>query len=163
MCHACPQACTVQTQFSASPEHGAGLAQVGRAGRDRQEAQCHLFLDDADFRRLHSLSNSDSVAASSVQAFLEEAFQAAEDAAPSAEDSESREPLGMAVLAAQELSQRMDLKVEVMETLLSYLEVRMPIELPSLPQLTAEHRLGMTTGAPAGKCRQGNCATDPTK
>lgn len=99
---------------------------MGRAGRDGQEAQGHLFLGDADFRRLRSLSNSDSVAASSVHAFLEEAFQAAEDAAPLAEDSEAHESLSMAVLAVQELSQRMDFKAEVMETLLSYLEVRMP-------------------------------------
>ncbi len=85
-----------------------------------------MFLDDADFRRLHSLSNSDSVAASAVSTFLEEAFQAAEDAAPPAEDDGGPESLGVAVLAAQELSQRLDLKVEVMETLLSYLEVRVP-------------------------------------
>ena len=102
------------------------MCQVGRAGRDGQEAQCHLFLDDADFRRLHSLSNSDSVAASAVSTFLEEAFQAAEDAAPPAEDDKGPESLGVAVLAAQKLSQRLDLKVEVMETLLSYLEVRVP-------------------------------------
>ena len=97
---------------------------MGRAGRDGQEAQCHLFLDDADFRRLHSLSNSDSVAASSVLTFLEEVFQAAVDSAPPADDNGAHESLGVAVLAAQELSQRMDIKVEVMETLLSYLEVR---------------------------------------
>ena len=101
--------------------------QVGRAGRDGQEAQCHLFLDDADFRRLHSLSSSDSVAASSVRAFLEEAFQAAEEAAPAAEPGAEPEgqSYGVAVLAAQQLSRSMDLKMEVMETLLSYLEVSM--------------------------------------
>ena len=99
--------------------------QVGRAGRDGQEAQCHLFLDDADFRRLHSLSSSDSVAASSVHAFLEEAFQAAEESAPAAEPGAEPAGLsyGVAVLAAQQLSRSMDLKTEVMETLLSYLEV----------------------------------------
>ena len=99
--------------------------QVGRAGRDGQEAQCHLFLDDADFRRLHSLSSSDSVAASSVCAFLEEAFQAAEESAPAAEHGAepAGQSYGVAVLAAQQLSRSMDLKMEVMETLLSYLEV----------------------------------------
>lgn len=103
-------------------------AQVGRAGRDGQEAQCHLFLDDADFRRLHSLSNSDAVAQSSVQAFLEAGFQAAEDAGPRSDGDEEggpQESLGVAVLAAQETSRTMDLKPEVMETLLSYLEVQM--------------------------------------
>ena len=99
--------------------------QVGRAGRDGQEAQCHLFLDDADFRRLHSLSSSDSVAASSVCAFLEEALQAAEESAPAAGPGAERlrQGRGVAVLAAQQLSRSMDLKMEVMETLLSYLEV----------------------------------------
>ena len=38
---------------------GVLWGQIGRAGRDGREAQCHLFLDDADFRRLRSLSHSD--------------------------------------------------------------------------------------------------------
>ena len=36
-------------------------SQIGRAGRDGREAWCHLFLDDADFRRLRSLGHSDRV------------------------------------------------------------------------------------------------------
>ena len=100
--------------------------QVGRAGRDGQEAQCHLFLDDADFRRLRSLNSSDGVASSSVLAFLEAAFEAAEEATPQAEGGQevaAQAGLGVAVLPAQELSRSLDLKAEVMETLLSYLEV----------------------------------------
>ena len=101
-------------------------AQVGRAGRDGQEAQCHLFLDDADFRRLRSLNSSDSVGSSSVLAFLEAAFEAAEEATPQADgghENAAQAGLGVALLPAQELSRSLDLKVEVMETLLSYLEV----------------------------------------
>jgi len=52
--------------------------------------------------------------------------QAAEDSGGPAQDDTERESLGVALLASQELSRSMDLKTEVMETLLSYLEVSMP-------------------------------------
>lgn len=44
-------------------------AQIGRAGKDGQEAEYHPFLDDGDLRRLRSLNSSDSAASSSVLAF----------------------------------------------------------------------------------------------
>ena len=43
---------------------------MGRAGRDGAEATCWLVLDDADQERLRSLSCSNAVELSSVQAFL---------------------------------------------------------------------------------------------
>lgn len=94
--------------------------QVGRAGRDGREAQCHLFLDDADFRRLRSLSHSDAVSAASVLQFLEAVF-------PEDDDSEDGAPKEghrcYAVLGADEMACSLDMKAEVMETLLTYLEV----------------------------------------
>ena len=48
--------------------------QVGRAGRDGQEAQCVAFLDDADFRTLRSLAHSDGVDAPAVAGFLAAVF-----------------------------------------------------------------------------------------
>ena len=123
---------------------------MGRAGRDGQEAQCHLFLDDADFRRLHSLSSSDGVAAGSVRAFLEEAFQAAEESAPAAgpEVEPAGQSYGVAVLAAQQLSRSLDLKMEVMETLLSYLEV----SIPTLSCMQALHALALCSAPAARPC-----------
>ncbi len=35
--------------------------QVGRAGRDGAEAQCHTFINDTDYLRLRSLTFSDGV------------------------------------------------------------------------------------------------------
>lgn len=94
-------------------------SQVGRAGRDGSEAMCHLFLDDADFRRLRSLSHSDAVSATSVMQFLETVFPP--------DDSDEEAPQGerdcYAVLGAEELACNLDMKAEVMETLLTYLEV----------------------------------------
>jgi hypothetical protein len=81
-----------------------------------------MFLDDADFRRLRSLSHSDAVSADAVLAFLEAVFEAPGAGAGCAEDGGG----WYAVLALDELSRAMDMKPEVMETLLTYLEVHRP-------------------------------------
>ena len=39
----------------------AYVQEVGRAGRDGRDAYCHVFLDEADHRRLRSLAHSDGV------------------------------------------------------------------------------------------------------
>lgn len=97
--------------------------QVGRAGRDGSEARCHLFLDDADFRRLRSLSHSDAVSADSVHGFLEAAF-GSDGLGPCAERCQGDgRAAHYAVLGVDELSRSLDMKPEVMETLLTYLEV----------------------------------------
>ncbi len=93
--------------------------QVGRAGRDGSEALCHLFLDDADFRRLRSLSHSDAVSAASVLQFLDTVFVMDETEGEASEGECSR----YTVLGADELACSLDMKAEVMETLLTYLEV----------------------------------------
>lgn len=62
-------------QIVARPKlcEGVGM-QVGRAGRDGQEASCHLFLDDADYVRLRSLAHGDGVDATAVASFLRATF-----------------------------------------------------------------------------------------
>ncbi len=57
--------------------------QVGRAGRDGTEARCYLFLDDADYQRLRSLSASGGVELRAVQAFARRIFPGAAPAAAS--------------------------------------------------------------------------------
>ncbi len=80
---------------------------------------CHLFLDDADFRRLRSLSHSDAVSAASFTQFLETVFPPDE----LEEDAPQPEHGCYAVLGSEELACTLDMKAEVMETLLTYLEV----------------------------------------
>ena len=92
---------------------------MGRAGRDGSEAMCHLFLDDADFRRLRSLSHSDAVSAGSVMQFLETVFPLDE----LEEDTPQAQRDCYAVLGSDEMACTLDMKAEVMETLLTYLEV----------------------------------------
>ena len=93
--------------------------QIGRAGRDGSESYCHLFLDDADFLRLRSLAHSDGIDASNAHAFLVAVFHGQSEHA--ANTAESSSPAYGTVAVAQ-VAEQCDMKEEVMETLLSYLE-----------------------------------------
>lgn len=119
---------------------------MGRAGRDGSEAQCALFLDDLDYRRLRSLAHSDGVGAPAVKRFLTAAFadppqlpvakvkgkSKVAEAAQKAAVAAAAEAAAMAaiegpqyrVLEAKRLTAELDMKEEVMETLCSHLEVR---------------------------------------
>ena len=110
--------------------------QIGRAGRDGSESYCHLFLDDADFLRLRSLAHSDGIDATNALSFLESVFannqsqEAAEGghAAPGGVGAEGGGGVGdgsppvYGTLAVAQVAEQCDMKEEVMETLLSYLE-----------------------------------------
>ena len=95
--------------------------QIGRAGRDGSESYCHLFLDDADFLRLRSLAHSDGIEASNALALLQAVF--AHHSGGQAGDQGGEGPL-YGTVAVAEVAEQCDMKQEVMETLLSYLEVR---------------------------------------
>ena len=95
--------------------------QIGRAGRDGSESYCHLFLDDADFLRLRSLAHSDGIEASNALALLEAVFADHMGVQPGEQGGEG--PL-YGTVAVGEVAEQCDMKQEVMETLLSYLEVR---------------------------------------
>ena len=112
--------------------------QIGRAGRNGSESFCHLFLDDSDFFRLRSLAHSDGIDASNARAFLEAVFEhqpahlagntscsrpegQLEPMAGSEDAGPSRPVFG--TLAVDQVAEACDMKEEVMETLLSYLEV----------------------------------------
>ena len=106
--------------------------QIGRAGRDGSESYCHLFLDDADFLRLRSLAHSDGIDATNALAFLEAVFdnkQAQQATAAAAGVGAAarggggcRETPSYGTLAVAQVAEQCDMKEEVMETLLSYLE-----------------------------------------
>lgn len=95
--------------------------QIGRAGRDGSESYCHLFLDDADFLRLRSLAHSDGIEASNALALLEAVFAGPSGGQAGEQGGEG--PL-YGTVAVGEVAEQCDMKQEVMETLLSYLEVR---------------------------------------
>ncbi|KAK9804407.1 hypothetical protein WJX72_011416 [[Myrmecia] bisecta] len=92
------------------------VQQVGRAGRDGEEACCYLFLDDADFLRLRSLSHSDGVEVHSVCALLEAVFP------PRPDPPQQGDGPAYGLVPVKEMCRQADMKQEVMETLLSYLE-----------------------------------------
>ena len=93
--------------------------QIGRAGRDGSESFCHLFLDDADFLRLRSLAHSDGIDASNAHAFLEAVFHGQSE--PTANMAEGL-MLAYGTVDVAQVAELCDMKEEVMETLLSYLE-----------------------------------------
>lgn len=101
--------------------------QIGRAGRDGSESFCHLFLDDADFLRLRSLAHSDGIDATNALSFLEAVFEhrlqqaAASWGTAARGDRDGSCPVYGTVAVAQ-AAEQCDMKEEVMETLLSYLE-----------------------------------------
>ena len=98
------------------------LLQIGRAGRDGSESYCHLFLDDCDFLRLRALAHSDGIQASNALGFLQAVFEERQSFVPQSEVGNEAE---YGTLAVARVSEECDMKEEVMETLLSYLEVCM--------------------------------------
>lgn len=56
------------------------VQQVGRGGRDGRTAHCVLFLDDADYLKLRTLSHQRTAKRSSVEHFLRQVFIREDDA-----------------------------------------------------------------------------------
>lgn len=117
----------------------SALLQVGRAGRDGSEARCLTFLDDADFVRLRSLTASNSAPVAAIRSLLDrvlaEPMQEEPQQQPVADGEHPGAPgplFGLLPLA--ETSSELDLREEVMETLLSYLQGDHCPHLLVLPQ-----------------------------
>lgn len=84
------------------------LAQVGRAGRSGEEGWGHMFLSDSDFRKLRSLGHADEVDAGQVESLLRIIFEPDQQ---------------YAVIPISKTVNELDMKEEVLDTLISYLEV----------------------------------------
>ena len=96
---------------------------MGRAGRSGEEGWCHLFLCNTDFLRLRSLGHAEGIDCCQVEALLEEVFQT-DYTSFSGRKRQGLEPQGSyGVLGIPQLGSRLDTKEEVLETVLSYVEV----------------------------------------
>lgn len=101
---------------------------MGRAGRDGQPSTCHLFLSDPDFTQLRSVAHADGIDSCQVEALLEEVF-CADHAAFTKKRSAHTEGKGTyGVLEIAPLVSKLDMKEEVLETILSYIEVNCAIQ-----------------------------------
>ena len=108
-----------------SPE--SYIQQAGRAGRDGLPARCVSFVDPKDFTRLRSLSFSDGVDRPTVRKLLETVFLSkTKDKATAKQtetETEEEHPAPVGALIAQQLERELDLRGEVIETVLSCLEL----------------------------------------
>lgn len=118
------------------------MQQVGRAGRDGRVAQCITFLEDEEFLRLRSLTFSDGVDAHDLGRLLTLLFP------PGAQ------PGACAALSLAAAEAEVGLRLEVVETLLSFLHLGtgLPGDAPllaPLPEMRATLCLAFHRSDPA--------------
>ena len=102
------------------------VQEVGRAGRDGGQSRCHAFVDDNDFRRYHALAHSDSVDITQVHALLKRLYASAKlhcEKWGTAAQKRSNFFFGESVLPIEEIEATLDLRREVVETLLTILSL----------------------------------------
>eukprot|EP00271_Cylindrocystis_brebissonii_P022403 TRINITY_DN8616_c0_g1_i1.p1 TRINITY_DN8616_c0_g1~~TRINITY_DN8616_c0_g1_i1.p1 ORF type:complete len:420 (-),score=74.45 TRINITY_DN8616_c0_g1_i1:573-1799(-) len=125
------------------------VQEVGRAGRDGKPAFCHLFLADTDYLKLRSLSYSEGVDDCAIHRFLERIFAQVDDSPEAAEDEPSRSCHSrVAALPVEGTANELDMKEEVMRTVLAYLETDQEPCLLVLPPMQATCQLTFHKTAP---------------
>ncbi|KAJ4894723.1 ATP-dependent DNA helicase Q-like 5 [Raphanus sativus] len=100
------------------------VQEIGRAGRDGRLSYCHLFYDEDTYLKLRSLSHSDGVDEYAVGKFLTHVFSS---------DTKQHEKICSIVI--ESASHKFDMKEEVMQTILTHLELGEVQYLRMLPQV----------------------------
>ncbi len=93
------------------------VQEVGRAGRDGKESHCYLLLHDADFIKNHSLAHADSIDSIQVRKLLKCVFEKHECEKSSSGFSKRR----TVCIIEDQMSKKIDMKANIMETLLCHL------------------------------------------
>ncbi len=98
------------------------VQEIGRAGRDGKEAYCHVLFSDSDFRSHHSLAHSNGLELVQIRGLLRTLFCIEEKVGMMTSSNMGVEIRHIAV-RLKDVCARLDLREEVVETLLSLLEV----------------------------------------
>ncbi|KAL4587013.1 hypothetical protein LXL04_011662 [Taraxacum kok-saghyz] len=114
------------------------VQEIGRAGRDGRLAHCHLFFDDTTYFKLRSLSYSDGIDQYTVNKFLSQVFTM---------DSHSKGRI--CSIVKESASRKLDMKEEVILTILTRLELAEEHYLRLLPQTNVTCVLNFYKTSPA--------------
>eukprot|EP00873_Tetraselmis_striata_P020100 jgi/Tetstr1/440364/TSEL_028699.t1 len=129
------------------------VQQVGRAGRDGSEAKCVLMMDDQAFLRFRSLAYGDCVDAPALELLLSEVFSPLTKRASKRKAADASRPV-YGILPRKPVSTSTDIKEEVIETVLAYLQSAEEAYLKVLPNTVSRVDLMFYKTAPAelSKC-----------
>jgi hypothetical protein len=90
--------------------------EIGRAGRDGNSSYCHLLLSPEDYVNLKSLCYADTIDQNTILKFLKLLFQ-------------GKQRNELIAIPEEKIQYEFDTKLEVLHTLLSYLQISGNIEL----------------------------------